>query len=89
MQRRAAVRATQPRHAGAGARRQGLCVCVTWQVRSRTSTYRYASARSTQSLSEQEQKLYRLYGKLPTRKDLLSNKLKVRPRLAHAGTQVL
>lgn len=31
----------------------------------------------TQSLSEEEQKLFRLYGKLPTRKDLVGNKLKV------------
>ncbi|EPQ27864.1 uncharacterized protein PFL1_04608 [Pseudozyma flocculosa PF-1] len=30
------------------------------------------------SLSEEEQKLFRLYGKLPNRKDLLSNKLKER-----------
>ncbi|WFD01626.1 hypothetical protein MOBT1_000302 [Malassezia obtusa] len=31
-----------------------------------------------QSLTEEEQKLFRLYGKLPTRKDLLANKLKER-----------
>ncbi|WFD19038.1 hypothetical protein MCAP1_001253 [Malassezia caprae] len=30
------------------------------------------------SLSEEEQKLFRLYGKLPNRKDLLANKLKER-----------
>ncbi|PWN47248.1 Endosulfine-domain-containing protein [Violaceomyces palustris] len=30
------------------------------------------------SLSEEEQKLFRLYGKLPNRKDLLGNKLKER-----------
>ncbi|KAL4402610.1 protein phosphatase inhibitor [Malassezia pachydermatis] len=30
------------------------------------------------SLSEQEQKLFRLYGKLPNKKDLLANKLKER-----------
>lgn len=30
-----------------------------------------------QSLTEEEQKLFRLYGKLPTRKDILGNKLKV------------
>ncbi|QIW97060.1 hypothetical protein AMS68_002578 [Peltaster fructicola] len=30
------------------------------------------------SLSEEEQKLFRLYGKLPNRKDLLQNKLKER-----------
>ncbi|KAI3620332.1 hypothetical protein CBS9595_002299 [Malassezia furfur] len=30
------------------------------------------------SLTEEEQKLFRLYGKLPTRKDLLANKLKER-----------
>jgi hypothetical protein len=29
-------------------------------------------------LSEQEAKLFRLYGKLPNKKDLLQNKLKVR-----------
>jgi len=34
-----------------------------------------------QKLSEQEAKLFRLYGKLPNKKDLLQNKLKV--RLAH------
>lgn len=31
-----------------------------------------------QSLSEEEQKLFRLYGKLPNRKDILGNKLKER-----------
>jgi len=31
-----------------------------------------------QSLSEEEQKLFRLYGKLPNRKDIVGNKLKVR-----------
>ena len=30
-----------------------------------------------QSLTEEEQKLFRLYGKLPTRKDVVGNKLKV------------
>merc|ERR1712130_1006554 len=30
------------------------------------------------SLTEEEQKVFRLYGKLPTRKDLLANKLKER-----------
>lgn len=30
-----------------------------------------------QSLNEEEQKLFRLYGKLPNKKDLLQNKLKV------------
>ena len=34
-----------------------------------------------QSLSEEEQKVFRLYGKLPDRKDLLANKLKVRVAL--------
>lgn len=29
------------------------------------------------SLNEEEQKLFRLYGKLPNKKDLLQNKLKV------------
>lgn len=33
---------------------------------------------STQSLTEEEQKLFRLYGKLPTRKDVIGNKLKER-----------
>jgi hypothetical protein len=28
-------------------------------------------------LSEEEQKLFRLYGKLPSKKDILQNKLKV------------
>ena len=32
----------------------------------------------TQSLTEEEQKLFRLYGKLPNKKDLLQNKLKER-----------
>ncbi|KAF3917516.1 hypothetical protein ABW21_db0208573 [Orbilia brochopaga] len=32
----------------------------------------------TQSLSEEDQKLFRLYGKLPSKKDILSNKLKER-----------
>lgn len=32
----------------------------------------------SQSLSEEEQKLFRLYGKLPNRKDVLGNKLKER-----------
>lgn len=31
----------------------------------------------SQSLNEEEQKLFRLYGKLPNKKDLLQNKLKV------------
>lgn len=31
-----------------------------------------------QSLSADEQRLFRLYGKLPNKKDLLQNKLKVR-----------
>lgn len=31
-----------------------------------------------QQLSEEEQKLFRLYGKLPNKKDLLQNKLKER-----------
>lgn len=33
--------------------------------------------RCTQSLNPEEQKLFRLYGKLPNRNDLLQNKLKV------------
>jgi hypothetical protein len=33
---------------------------------------------SNQSLTEEEQKLFRLYGKLPNKKDLLQNKLKER-----------
>ena len=32
---------------------------------------------SSQSMTEEEQKLFRLYGKLPNKKDLLQNKLKV------------
>ena len=32
----------------------------------------------SQTLGEEEQKLFRLYGKLPNKKDLLQNKLKVR-----------
>ena len=32
----------------------------------------------TQTLSSDEQRLFRLYGKLPNKKDLLQNKLKVR-----------
>ena len=35
-----------------------------------------------QSLNEEEQKLFRLYGKLPNKKDLLQNKLKVSPALS-------
>ena len=31
-----------------------------------------------ESLNEEEQKVFRLYGKLPNKKDLLQNKLKVR-----------
>lgn len=30
-------------------------------------------------MTEEEQKLFRLYGKLPNKKDLLQNKLKVSP----------
>lgn len=37
------------------------------------------SSLTAQSLSEEEQKVFRLYGKLPDRRDLLENKLKVRP----------
>ena len=33
--------------------------------------------RNPQSMTEEEQKLFRLYGKLPNKKDLLQNKLKV------------
>jgi hypothetical protein len=33
---------------------------------------------SEQKLSEEEQKLFRLYGKLPNKRDLLQNKLKER-----------
>ena len=33
---------------------------------------------STQSLTEEEQKVFRLYGKLPNKKDLLQNKFKER-----------
>lgn len=36
-------------------------------------------ARRQQSMTEEEQKAFRLYGKLPNRKDLMANKLKVRP----------
>ena len=36
-----------------------------------------------QSLNEEEQKLFRLYGKLPNKKDLLQNKLKVSPSLSN------
>jgi hypothetical protein len=32
-------------------------------------------------MSEQEAKLFRLYGKLPNKKDLLQNKLKVCPTI--------
>ena len=35
------------------------------------------NAESRQSLSEEEQKVFRLYGKLPNKKDLFQNKLKV------------
>jgi hypothetical protein len=35
-------------------------------------------------MSEQEAKLFRLYGKLPNKKDLLQNKLKVRFTRARA-----
>jgi hypothetical protein len=35
---------------------------------------------ATQTLSPDEQRLFRLYGKLPNKKDLLQNKLKVRFR---------
>ena len=34
-----------------------------------------------QSLSEEEQKLFRLYGRLPSHKNLLHNQLKVLPEL--------
>lgn len=37
-----------------------------------------ATQYTQQSLSEEEQKLFRLYGKLPNRKDVLGNKLKER-----------
>lgn len=53
----------------------------------------------SQKLSPEEARLFRLYGKLPNKKDLLQNKLKVRLPLSHplrrssltarpAGTQV-
>ncbi len=34
-------------------------------------------------MTEEEQKLFRLYGKLPNKKDLLQNKLKVSPCPIH------
>ena len=37
----------------------------------------YSYTNVWQSLSADEQRLFRLYGKLPTKKDLLQNKLKV------------
>jgi hypothetical protein len=37
---------------------------------------------ASQTLSPDEQRLFRLYGKLPNKKDLLQNKLKVRLQLA-------
>ena len=36
-----------------------------------------------QKLTADEQRLFRLYGKLPNKKDLLQNKLKVRLPLPH------
>jgi hypothetical protein len=38
-----------------------------------------------QSLSPDEQRLFRLYGKLPNKKDLLQNKLKVRRATSSAA----
>jgi len=46
----------------------------------RLLTFSLGSLRS-QSFNEEEQKLFRLYGKLPNKKDLLQNKLKVGPSL--------
>ena len=40
-------------------------------------------------MTEEEQKLFRLYGKLPNKKDLLQNKLKVSPASSVELRQVL
>ena len=42
--------------------------------------------RTPQKLSEEEQKIFRLYGKMPNTKDLLQNKFKVRP--LHSNTMI-
>lgn len=47
-------------------------------ARNSTQTTLQLTTTSTQSLTEEEQKLFRLYGKLPNKKDLLQNKLKER-----------
>ena len=44
---------------------------------------------SEQSLSEEEQKVFRLYGKLPNKKDLLQNKLKVSSKIPCARPMML
>lgn len=37
---------------------------------------------SLQSMTEEERKLFRLYGKLPTNKDIIGQKLKVGPSVS-------
>lgn len=41
----------------------------------------------TQSLNEEEQKLFRLYGKLPNKKDILQKKLEVRTARSYSISQ--
>lgn len=41
----------------------------------------------TQSLNEEEQKLFRLYGKLPNKKDILQKKLEVCTASSHLMSQ--
>lgn len=41
----------------------------------------------TQSLNEEEQKLFRLYGKLPNKKEILQKKLEVRTARSHSMSQ--
>ena len=43
----------------------------------RECNFRLSATNFMQSLTEEEQKLFRLYGKLPNKKDLLQNKLQV------------
>ena len=40
-----------------------------------------------QSLNEEEQKLFRLYGKLPNKKEILQKKLEVRTARYHSMNQ--
>ena len=55
-----------------------MSACVPSVLSCSSSVATTKLTKNEQQLSEEEQKLFRLYGKLPNKKDLLQNKLKER-----------